>query len=214
MSLYNDLGVSKDATADEIKQAHKNLAKKHHPDAGGDEETFKRIQHAYDILSDPEKRKYYDTTGHELKGELGFEHKFNDLMQRVILPIFMDAKDYSTRDIIGELKDILKRADAEIARNIRKYQLDGAPLTNLRETRKRIKAKEGDQHLMLQIIDSTIKAKETERADRLAFWKAEQEFNNKAMEEVSLYEYEHTKGQGVTIRVGPGHTGGVGFFNM
>lgn len=214
MTLYKDLGIDKDATADEIKAAHKNLAKKHHPDAGGDEEKFKRIQHAYDILGDPEKRKYYDTTGHELKAELGYERKFAELVQRVILPIFMQAKDYSTRDLIGELQDILKRADGEIVRNIRKYQLDGAPLTNLRESRKRIKAKEEGQHLMLQIIDNNIKAQEQERAEKLAFWKAEQEFNNRAMEEVSQYEYEHTKGQGVTIKVGPGHTGGVGFFNM
>jgi molecular chaperone DnaJ len=64
---YDTLGVPKNASADEIKKAYRKLARKHHPDANaGDkeaEERFKEIQHAYDVLSDPEKRKQYDRFG-------------------------------------------------------------------------------------------------------------------------------------------------------
>lgn len=65
--FYKILGVSKTATADEIKKAHRKLARKYHPDLNpGDknaEEQFKRIQEAYDILSDEDKRKKYDQYG-------------------------------------------------------------------------------------------------------------------------------------------------------
>jgi len=66
-TLYDTLGVSKNATADEIKKAYRKLARQHHPDANpGDaqaEERFKEVQQAYDVLSDPEKRKQYDRFG-------------------------------------------------------------------------------------------------------------------------------------------------------
>ena len=64
---YKTLGVDKKATADEIKKAYRKLARKYHPDRNqGDqsaEERFKEIQQAYSILSDPEKRKRYDSGG-------------------------------------------------------------------------------------------------------------------------------------------------------
>ncbi len=62
--LYEVLGVARDATEEAIRKAYRGLAKKHHPDLNpGDaaaEETFKRVQRAYDILSDAEKRRQYD----------------------------------------------------------------------------------------------------------------------------------------------------------
>src|SRR5690606_42011839 len=62
---YAVLGVPKNATAEEIKKAYRRLARKYHPDAnaGGDPETtakFKEISEAYDVLSDPKRRKEYD----------------------------------------------------------------------------------------------------------------------------------------------------------
>jgi hypothetical protein len=55
--FYKTLGVEKDASESEIKKAYKKLAIKHHPDKGGDPETFKELSHAYEILMDPEKRQ-------------------------------------------------------------------------------------------------------------------------------------------------------------
>jgi molecular chaperone DnaJ len=58
---YTILGVSKDATPDQIKKAYREKAKAHHPDLGGDAELFKEINEANEHLSDPEKRKKYDS---------------------------------------------------------------------------------------------------------------------------------------------------------
>ncbi|MBQ9068161.1 MAG: DnaJ domain-containing protein [Eggerthellaceae bacterium] len=60
---YKILGVPRNAGADEIKKAFRKLARKNHPDAGGDEEKFKEINEAYEVLSDENKRKLYDQYG-------------------------------------------------------------------------------------------------------------------------------------------------------
>ena len=68
---YEVLGISKTATEDEIRKAYRMLARKHHPDVNpGDksaDETFKKINEAYEVLSDPDKRKRYDQLGSNRK---------------------------------------------------------------------------------------------------------------------------------------------------
>ncbi|WP_331773830.1 DnaJ C-terminal domain-containing protein [Sulfurospirillum sp. 1612] len=77
-SLYDTLGVSSDASADEIKKAYRRLARKYHPDVNKEkdsEEKFKEINAAYEILKDAEKRKQYDTYGDNMFGGQNF-HDF------------------------------------------------------------------------------------------------------------------------------------------
>lgn len=77
-SLYETLGVSKTASADEIKKAYRRLARKYHPDINKEknaEEKFKEINAAYEILSDEKKRAQYDQYGDSMFGGQSF-HDF------------------------------------------------------------------------------------------------------------------------------------------
>ncbi|HZB34961.1 MAG TPA: molecular chaperone DnaJ [Gaiellaceae bacterium] len=97
--LYGALGVSKGASADEIKKAYRKLAREYHPDKNpGDaaaEERFKEVQHAYDVLSDAEKRKQYDAFG-SADGRRGFDPRGGG---------FNYAGDFNIGDL-GDLGDI------------------------------------------------------------------------------------------------------------
>ena len=61
---YNALGLSREASQDDIQQAHRKLVRKYHPDANPEdpraEERFKEVQRAYEVLSDEKKRREYD----------------------------------------------------------------------------------------------------------------------------------------------------------
>jgi len=94
MEHYHTLGVAKSATPEEIKKAYRKLASKNHPDKGGDTATFQKIQTAYAILSDAEKRQQYDTPnpfqdlgargfpgGFQFNTGSGFEDLFSHLMR-------------------------------------------------------------------------------------------------------------------------------------
>ena len=61
-NYYDILGVKKDASAAEIKKAFRKLARKHHPDTGGDEEKFKELNSAYEVLSDTESARSTTST--------------------------------------------------------------------------------------------------------------------------------------------------------
>ena len=80
---YETLGVSRDASFDEIKKAYRKLAREYHPDVNPDPttaETFKSITSAYEVLSDPDKRQTYDLGGDPYSQFGGANFGFGDIM--------------------------------------------------------------------------------------------------------------------------------------
>lgn len=107
MDYYETLGVDRSCSSKELKNAYRKLASKHHPDKGGDAEQFKKIQEAYDVLSDPQKKSQYDNPN-PFEGMQGnpFGDMFGDIFGQMRrnpdarLSITISAQDaYFGRDI-------------------------------------------------------------------------------------------------------------------
>lgn len=157
MDLYAALGVARDATADQIKKAFRQLAKKHHPDAGGDPEQFHAIALANDVLSDETKRAKYDETG-----EMPGTEKSENAEALAIISGLVEAlaNDIVMRDGV-EHDDLVKKMVGQVDKQIAEM------LNNRKEAekfekkavkiRKRFTAKKGPDYIG-QMLDQKVDA--------------------------------------------------------
>ncbi|MBW2085044.1 MAG: J domain-containing protein, partial [Deltaproteobacteria bacterium] len=101
---YKTLGVSRQATPEEIKKTYRRLAIKYHPDKNKDnkeaEEKFKGINEAYAVLSDSEKRKKYDLYGHT-----GFQQQYSqeDIFRNFDIGDMFKEFGFGTEDIFSQI---------------------------------------------------------------------------------------------------------------
>lgn len=111
-TLYDLLGLSRDATPSQIKSAFRRAAKQSHPDAGGDADQFQRLKAAYEVLSDEEARKYYDETGEvpaDRLSSLAEDERFRTLLGDMLVTIISQAGAPEFTDILEETRGTLSR---------------------------------------------------------------------------------------------------------
>lgn len=147
MNHYEVLGVSPDASPEEIKKAYREKAKQVHPDKGGDQSDFEPIVHAYDVLKNPERRQLYDATGQDKKTpiEQSVQGLLMELFNRALsvendLPIVRTVREQvksGMENIPGMIEDL----------NARKLKLQA----------KREKVKAKGPNLVHMIIDGELK---------------------------------------------------------
>ena len=146
MNLYEILGISKDATPAQIKAAYRRKAKEHHPDKGGDEEVFKEIQPAYEVLSDAERRKKYDQTG-------GTEKVVDEdsMIRQEVIALFMEELDAHFTQISssGGIKRILvRKIHRAIAGTIDQISTNKRKLLHLQGYKQKVTRKAGENYLV------------------------------------------------------------------
>lgn len=133
MNLYTILEVAEDATLAEIKKSYRALAQKHHPDKGGDEERFKEINRAYSILSDEEKRAYYDRHGDVNEST---QRQLDDVLASMI-------EEALEREVADISKHVLKEIEAGTQELNRKERKLDKREERIKKAVKRVKCKRG-----------------------------------------------------------------------
>lgn len=145
MELYEELGLNNEASQEEIKKAHRKLVKEHHPDKGGDEERFKKIQEAYDVLGNEESRSHYDRTGEKKKGK--FENKFYEFVEGIILPKI--EKTGFIDDLMQECFNVLTDIENTGRQQIKKIHRSKSNISNALEN---IKVKDDGEDLIKVVL--------------------------------------------------------------
>lgn len=130
MNPYQELGVPKDADAATVKRAYRKAAKQAHPDRGGDAKAMTRVNVAYDILSDPQRRERYDLGGEdlpatpplELRARIQLGMAFQQALQRperVNIPkaakVFLTDQQRAGKAQIAEMKQLQERFRARLS---------------------------------------------------------------------------------------------------
>ena len=120
MTLYDDLGLHADASDAAIKAAHREGVKRHHPDAGGDRERFDRMQRAYDVLGDADRRRRYDETGSfDQAPPPSEEQEALSVLQAILTELIGGPQDLTRIDLIGTVLAILAaRREAAVRRSL------------------------------------------------------------------------------------------------
>lgn len=150
MTLYEVLGLTEQATVAEIKAAHRQAVKMHHPDVGGDARKFEQVQRAYFILSDPERRARYDSTGIEDDPCAATEEQLaHSAIAAQILRFIVSNDDLNKTDIIANIRSIFikqKATHEEIC-----TQIDGR-IKRLKVLRTRLHRKDDNEGMLSSLM--------------------------------------------------------------
>lgn len=180
MTLYEELELTPDCSFDDIKHQYRTLARIHHPDLGGDEEKFKRIKFAYEILSDPESRKQYDET----KTTTGPINKRTEAIQELATIFNRIVANFDPNT------NLINLMNEEVGRTIVRIHADIAMcekyIKTLETVNSKIKVKNQSED---NIIESFVHQQIEWRQKDLDIFKTRLEITNIMMDVLNNYEY-------------------------
>lgn len=150
--LYQILGIKRVAARDEIQKAYRRKAKSLHPDGGGSVEAFGELSTAYTILSDPDRRERYDTTGEivPVRADNLDASAIEIIAQKLGLVIHAE-QDVTSTDIALLLDQAIRQDIAE-----RKAGMSGLrrAMERARRLRDRVKRKaDGEDNMLARVLD-------------------------------------------------------------
>ncbi len=165
MDFYEALDVDKDASEEEIKDAFRRKAKRHHPDKGGSEKEFNKVSEAYAILSDPYKRDQYDKTGNS--DTMSEESRILLAVMSRLAGVFGSIVDNLGPMIFRtDVKSEMSRTIVETRKrfSIRKKAAE-QKLRHYGRVRKRIGFKREKRNVFTDVLDEKIKGCHREAAE-------------------------------------------------
>lgn len=162
---YEALGVSPNATAEEIEQAARSHARRHHPDAGGDREAFDRGRRALIVLRDPKKREAFDRDGtvDDRPENYAFSEAINIITTMLEQLLANQHIDPETVDITAQIRQQLKQNRANIVKMVADQQQQ---IRRLEKVAKRLKLKAGvdKENLLTATVNAQIGAHRAQMA--------------------------------------------------
>lgn len=160
MDPYLELELPIDADEEEIKLKYRHLANIHHPDKGGDEEKFKRIKEAYELLSDPIRRKSYDMSG-DAESNLQIRNNAIDHINQMLNSVIPNF-DAETGDLIQEMRNQIVTIRDELKNNIcicNKFK------ENLNKVIARLNVNTNKKNLLLEFVQTQLEQRDREHKD-------------------------------------------------
>lgn len=151
---YAILGLERTCSADDVRAAFRKASLQHHPDTGGDRETFEALKRAEAILSDAERRRRYDETGDtgeskhsQLDTDRGAHTVFATIIENIIVT---EQIDVETEDLVDMMREVLKARIGEIEGDLARLRRGVDRATKMR---KRFKHKtQGDENAITGIL--------------------------------------------------------------
>lgn len=145
MNPYDILGLSVHATDEEIKQRYKQLAQQYHPDKGGDAELFKKIKLAYEILSDPERRKQFDRTG-KIHDNISIRDETLEQLSRMFLSTIQEF-DPEQGNLVLSMKNETRNLKSVVEKDI---EMCTKYINVLEKIISKIKQKKNEENILVQ----------------------------------------------------------------
>ena len=156
-NMYEDLGVPKDVAPEDLKAAFRRAAQTHHPDKGGSEEAFKRVKEAYEVLSDPARRRTYDETG-QTTAQPSVEEEAESLLGHIFSQ-YLDSNE--TEDPIASMRNVVSKSKTQQTNTLKDQE---RALKRISKLKGKLVRKDGGVNSLGQILDAKVAAVEGAKA--------------------------------------------------